>query len=331
MKRDGPKTPAAVHGPLGITYYPNEKANVIADSLEIRFTSHYLLDENREREVRTTVQALLASLDGTTLGKVRPCDIHKLANSLKLRKGCELAGIPDECLRHLPRRPVVHLTHLFDHCLRLTNFPKPRNEAKFITLPKPGKDPKFPQNLRPINLLFTTGRLFDKVILKIVQRHMEEKCLLNEIQFGFCAHHSTTLQCMRRTDHVTLNFNNNLSTAAVFLDTEKAFDKTRHLGLLCKLSELKLSRNLIKLITSLLSQRKFRVSVEGEISTPRDIKAGVPQGSVLSLTFYSLYINGTSQTPGVYLVLFTDDTCIYATDRKEDLCSQKAAAMAQFY
>jgi hypothetical protein len=31
---------------------------------------------------------------------------------------------------------------------------------------------------------------------------------------------------------VTLNFNNNVSTAAVFLDIEKAFDKTWHTGLL---------------------------------------------------------------------------------------------------
>jgi hypothetical protein len=91
-------------------------------------------------------------------------------------------------------------------------------------LPKPGKDPKFPQNLRPISLLFTTGKLFEKVILQLVQKHIEERGLLNASQFGFRARHSTTLQCMRLTDHVTLNFNNKMSTAAVFLDIEKAFD-----------------------------------------------------------------------------------------------------------
>jgi hypothetical protein len=31
MKRDGPKAPTTVHGPFGITYHLNEKANVIAD------------------------------------------------------------------------------------------------------------------------------------------------------------------------------------------------------------------------------------------------------------------------------------------------------------
>jgi hypothetical protein len=102
-----------------------------------------------------------------------------------------------------------------------------------------------------------------------------------------------------------------MSTAAVFSDIEKAFDKTWQLGLLYKLSELKFSTNLIKFINSFLSQRKFRVSVEGELSSPRDIQAGVPQVSVLSPTLYNLFINDTPQTPGVYLGLFADETCIY--------------------
>jgi hypothetical protein len=51
----------------------------------------------------------------------------------------------------------------------------------------------------------------------------------------------------------------------------------------------------------------------------------VPQGSILSPTLYSLYTNDTPQTPGVYLGLFADDTCIqvYATDCKEDYVLRK--------
>jgi hypothetical protein len=138
--------------------------------------------------------------------------------------------LPNECLRYLPGRPLVHLTHLFNHCLLLSNFSKPWKEAKVITLPKPGNDPKFPKNLCLIGLSSTTGKLFEKVILKIVQRHIEES------QIGFRAYCSMTLQCMRLTDHVTLNFNNNMSTAAIFLNIEKAFDTTWHIGLLYKLS-----------------------------------------------------------------------------------------------
>jgi hypothetical protein len=103
-----------------------------------------------------------------------------------------------------------------------------------------------------------------------------------------------------------------MSTAAVFLGTEKAFDTTWHLGLLYKLSELKFSSTLIKLISSFLSQRKFRISVEDEMSTPRDIQQGYHK-----VPFCPHTVHDTPQTPSVYLGLFADDTCIYATDREE--------------
>jgi hypothetical protein len=45
----------------------------------------------------------------------------------------------------------------------------------------------------------------------------------------------------RLTDHVTLNFNNNIFTAAVFLNIEKAFDTLWHPGLLYKLSTMEFS------------------------------------------------------------------------------------------
>jgi hypothetical protein len=77
--------------------------------------------------------------------------------------------------------------------------------------------------------------------------------------------------------------------AAVFLDIEKTFDITWHLGLLYELWELKFSICLVKLSSSFLSQRKFRISVKGEMSKPKDIQAGVPQGSVLT-THCTLYI-----------------------------------------
>jgi hypothetical protein len=111
--------------------------------------------------------------------------------------------------------------HLFNHCLRLAHFPQSWKEAKIITVPKTDKDPKFPQNLWLISLLPTTGKLFEKVILQLLKNHTEDKGLLNASQFGFRAHHSTTLQLLRLTDHVTLNFNNAMSTAAVFLTLKK--------------------------------------------------------------------------------------------------------------
>jgi hypothetical protein len=55
----------------------------------------------------------------------------------------------------------------------------------------------------------------------------------------------------------------------------------------------------------------------------RKMQAGVPQGSVLSPTLFNMYINDARQTHGVHLALFADDTCLYATDRKEGFVVRK--------
>jgi hypothetical protein len=61
-----------------------------------------------------------------------------------------------------------------------------------ITLPKPDKGPEFPPKLGPISLLSMMGKLFEKVLLKIVHRHIEGKGFLKPSQFGFRACHSMT-------------------------------------------------------------------------------------------------------------------------------------------
>jgi hypothetical protein len=119
-----------------------------------------------------------------------------------------------------------------------------------------------------------------------------------------------TLQCMRLAYHITLNFNSNTSTAAVFLDIEKAFDTTWHSSLLYKLSELEFSTSLIKLIDSFLTDRKFKVLVDGEFSMLRKIAARIPQGPVLAPVLYNLYINDAPMPSRTHLTLLADNTCI---------------------
>jgi hypothetical protein len=82
-----PKAPTAVHGYSGLKFRPYEKANAIADCLENRFTHHDLCDERHERRVETTLQDVLETEYTAPLEKLRPCDLKKLINSLKLKKG----------------------------------------------------------------------------------------------------------------------------------------------------------------------------------------------------------------------------------------------------
>jgi hypothetical protein len=63
LKRDGPRSPTVIHGTSGLKFLPAEKANDIADCLEIQFTPHELCDEKHERLVEAKVQALLETVD----------------------------------------------------------------------------------------------------------------------------------------------------------------------------------------------------------------------------------------------------------------------------
>jgi hypothetical protein len=53
-----------------------------------QFTYHDLCDENHERWVEAKVQTLLEAVDSNPPERIRPCDLQKLINFLKLRKSC---------------------------------------------------------------------------------------------------------------------------------------------------------------------------------------------------------------------------------------------------
>jgi hypothetical protein len=65
------------------------------------------------------------------------------------------------------------------------------------------------------------------------------------------------------------------------------------------------------------------VSVEGEMFTPREMRARVPQGFVPFLTLHILYINNTLITWGIYLSAFADATCTHVMDRREGYVLRK--------
>jgi hypothetical protein len=117
------KATTAIHGPLGPVLYPNERANVIENYLENLFTPHKMCDTDHERREEARVHALLTTVDENPPVKYPPCDVSKEILILKLGKACGIDGISNECLRHLPRRSLVHITHLLNHCLRLCHFP----------------------------------------------------------------------------------------------------------------------------------------------------------------------------------------------------------------
>ena len=75
----------------------------------------------------------------------------------------------------------------------------------------------------------------------------------------------------------------------VCCDVSKAFDKVWHTGLLFKLKQTGVNKQLISWIESYLADRQQKVVSDGFSSTVKGIKAGVPQGLFWAPSF-SLFI-----------------------------------------
>jgi hypothetical protein len=86
-----------------------------------------------------------------------------------------------------------------------------------------------------------------------------------------------------------------------------------HEGLLYKLKKIGVTGNLLHWFTDYLNDRKQRVIIKGECSSWGDIKAGVPQGSVLGPLLFLIYINDLENVVSCNLKMFADDTCLYVT------------------
>ena len=83
-----------------------------------------------------------------------------------------------------------------------------------------------------------------------------------------------------------------------------------HKGLTYKLHQYGFTGNLLTLLTASLSKRKQKVVLNGPYSSWADTKAGVPQGSILGLLLFLVYINDLTENLHSNQKLFADDTSL---------------------
>jgi hypothetical protein len=89
-------------------------------------------------------------------------------------------GIPNEVVRDLHKRAITFLTKVFNVVFRSQFFPSAWKHVRV-----PGKDPTLPSSHRPISLLDTIGKLFEKILLARALREVNGRGLLRDQQFEF--------------------------------------------------------------------------------------------------------------------------------------------------
>ena len=108
------------------------------------------------------------------------------------------------------------------------------------------------------------------------------------------------------------NFDCGLEVRSIYLDMSKAFDKVWHEGLIFKLKQNGIEGKLLNLFSDYLANRKQRVVLNGMESNWGEIKAGVPQGSVLGPLLFLIYINDLEEGIESHVILFADDTSLFS-------------------
>ena len=108
----------------------------------------------------------------------------------------------------------------------------------------------------------------------------------------------------------------------VYLDFSKAFDTVDHI-LLEKLYHYGVRGCAHDWFTSYVSNRSQFVSCNGVNSNPNNVKCGVPQGSILGLLLFLLYINDlTFFCKRTFPVLFADDSNLFLIGKNADCIPQ---------
>ena len=150
-------------------------------------------------------------------------------------------------------------------------------------------------------------------------------------QTGFRHGRSTVDQTVLLMKNIEDSFETKKKADAVFVNLTAAYDIVWHRGLTCKLLRLLPNKPMVRMILELIRNRSFILTtVDGKRSRLRRLRNDFPQGSVLALLLFIIYINDLpSLTSSKYA--YADNLALLrsSTDWKglEEALSQDMAAL----
>lgn len=306
----------SVIGPLksscGLSYSPCVQAELLAANYEGQFTNKMPIPSD-EVFARNLEEIPRTELESVVLKSIKPKDVKFAIKMVKKKKAPGFDGILPIFVHNLPGKAIIYLCRIFESMLGLRYFPIPWKKAEIIPVFKPGKDPQLAVNYRPISLLPILGKLAERFILNWLELEVNRRSLLPSWQFGFRKSHSAMHQVARVVNYT--RDKGRWPVALVLLDVAKAFDSVWHQGLISKLQQYGLPTQLCEIIKDFLSNRQFRVRVANEKSTWRPVRAGVPQGALISPLLYTLYTADIQKPRFAELAQFADDTALVYSHR----------------
>jgi hypothetical protein len=329
--KNGPRQlpPIRVEGTTIIT--STEKANALADSFAQNHANPLAnTHKSHSRQVNLRISTIRSTRATPTENSLPTlAEVTDAIKQLPNKKAPGSDEIKNCMMKNLPASAFRTVTNIIIACHKLAYFPIAWKAADVIPILKPSKDASIAESYRPISLLSSISKVLERTMATRLNMHCETEDIIPPFQHGFRSGMSTVNQLRKVINHARNGLAAKKSTGFIALDCEKAFDRVWRDGLVFKMDKLKFPLPLIKLVDSFLSNRTFRVTINGQRSASHRFYYGVPQGSCISPTLYSVFTSDMPSSSQHETALFADDVAKFKSSRSASTIVRGLSRAAQ--
>jgi len=135
------------------------------------------------------------------------------------------------------------------------------------------------------------AKVFERIVYNQFYKYSTENNLISCNQSGFRCLRSTATALLEATDNWAFNIDKGNVNAVIFLDLRKAFDTVDHSILLSNLKAYGVGSNSSNWFKSYFDNHMQKCFVNGFLSNSQPLTCSIPQGTILGLLPFILYIN----------------------------------------